>query len=106
MIKKRFIESIPGFLMAYVCATIGKVPIEVRVSLSICYICGMFGYLLCSMINMSWIADIFTAFSHASCIQLFFYSYVPQYSTLSGSFSESTAALVNSITSFFSKYIS
>ena len=79
-LRDEFIMRLPGFLMAYVCATIGKVAIELRASLAVLYTLAALVQLFSTMIGFSLAADYASAVGHAVCFNLFFLSISPNYS--------------------------
>lgn len=102
-IYSKFISLIPGFLMAYVCATISKVSIDVRTFLTIAYALSTIAFQLGSCCRSHCIANLGLSAANAACLQLFLFSYVPQYARANGAFKKPVMLLVKGISSFVAK---
>lgn len=93
-IQSEFIGRLPGFLMAFVCATVGKVAMQVRVSLCILYTGAMGTWMFASIFGANSIAELASTMGHVCCLKLFFYSYIPLYGLFAGMMSDYFAMAV------------
>ncbi len=76
-VKAEFISRLPGFLMAYVCATVAKVNIQVRIVLSVIYTLSMVCWLFSSIFSLTGFTQLASCMAHVCCFNLFFYSFIP-----------------------------
>ena len=102
-VRTEFIGRLPGFIMAYVCATVAKVSIQVRVALTMIYAFSMVMWMMTTIFGISILSRFFSCIAHVCCFKLFFYSYVPNYAIISGSLGKSFGNVIGNVQEIFRK---
>lgn len=104
-VKAEFISRLPGFLMAYVCATVAKVNIQVRIVLSVIYTLSMVCWLFSSIFSLTGLTQLASCMAHVCCFNLFFYSFIPGFSLISGNLGNTFGKTVDSMQSILNRLV-
>lgn len=82
-LKQEFISNLPGFVMAYVAAKVGKVFAQTINSLCIVYTISLVGWMLTSIMGISALSQFLLCMAQVSCLKMFLYACIPNYSAYS-----------------------